>query len=141
MASAFKGLDHIGIAVRDLAAAKAAYGDILGFPISGSEVLPERGLEVVFVDTGDARLELVSPTREDSEIAKFIEKRGEGLHHICVRVPDLDKSLAEMKARGARLIDETPKAGAHNTRIAFIHPKAANSVLIELVEAKAGAGH
>ncbi len=133
MANGFCGIDHIGIAVRDLAAAKAAYL-ALGFPVSEGEGLPERGLEVVFVDTGAGRLELLAPMRPDSEISRFLAQRGEGLHHVCVRVADLDAKLAELTAHGARLIDATPRPGAHGARVAFVHPKSAAGVLLELAE-------
>lgn len=141
MSNDFLGIDHIGIAVKDLAAAKAAYGELLGFRVSGGERLDDRGLEIVFVETGNSRIELIAPTRPDSEVSAFIDKRGEGLHHLCVRVDDIEKTLADMKARGARLINESPKIGAHGRRVAFVHPKSAAGVLVELVEDKEGAGH
>lgn len=128
------GIDHLGVAVSDLQRAEQTYSDELGFTITGGEELPERGLAVKFVDLGGSRIELIAPLREDSEISGFLAKRGEGLHHVCVRVADLEAALADMKARGARLIDETPKPGADGTRVAFIHPKGTHGVLIELVE-------
>lgn len=130
----FRGIDHIGIAVNDLAAAEATYRDVLGFTLEGGEELPARGLSVRFVQTGDSRLELIAPTRAGSEVSSFLERRGEGIHHICLRVDDIEQALAAMKARGAKLIDEVPKPGAHNTKVAFVHPKGAHGVLIELVE-------
>lgn len=134
MTSTYLGVDHLGVVVADLAAAQATYGDVLGFPISGGETLPERGLEVRFVETGNARIELIAPTRPDSEVSGFLQKRGEGLHHVCVRVANIDRALRDLKARGAQLINETAKPGAHGTRVAFVHPKGCHGVLIELVE-------
>jgi methylmalonyl-CoA/ethylmalonyl-CoA epimerase len=134
MPSDFLGIDHIGVAVQDLEQAVHTYRDVLGFTVDGGETLADRGLEVRFASVGDSRLELIAATRADSEISGFLAKRGEGLHHICVRVADLERTLSELKARGARLIDETPRRGAHDRRIAFVHPKGACGVLLELVE-------
>lgn len=134
MPAGFLGIDHLGVAVRDLSEAAATYGETLGLALTGSEELPERGLAVQFVDTGNSRIELIAPIREDSEVSSFLDKRGEGLHHICLRVDDIEAVLAGMKARGAHLIDETPKPGAGGSRVAFVHPKGAHGVLIELVE-------
>src|SRR5258705_13885381 len=92
----YLGIDHLGVAVKDLEAATRTYRDLLGFRATGGEVLTERGLEVRFFDTGDARVELLGETRPPTEISKFLDKRGEGLHHICVRVDDIEKSVAEL---------------------------------------------
>ena len=135
MSIPYGGIDHIGIVVRDINAAKATYRDVLGFNVTGGDILEDRGLEVVFVDTGNSRIELIAPTRADSEVSSFLDKRGEGIHHMCVRVPNIDEALATLKTQGARLLHETAKAGAHNTRVAFVHPKATHGVLLELVEA------
>ena len=134
MPSEFLAIDHIGVAVKDLDDAVRTYRDRLGFVVEGGEALPERGIEVRFADTGENRIELIGATRSDSEVSSFLDKRGEGLHHICLRVRDLDETLADMKRRGARLIDDTPKRGAHDRRVAFVHPKGACGVLLELVE-------
>ncbi len=134
MTDSYRGIDHLGVAVRDLDAAVATYRDVLGFSITGRERLDDRGLEVAFVDTGSGRIELIAPTREGSEVSAWLEKRGEGLHHLCVAVADIDAKLADLKARGARLIDQQPKRGAHGTRVAFVHPTGASGVLLELVE-------
>jgi methylmalonyl-CoA epimerase len=128
------GIDHLGIVVRNLDQAKQTYAEVLGLPVTGGEDLPDRGLRVFFVDAGGTRLELIAPTREGSEVSRFLEKRGEGIHHICLRVADIESALCALKASGARLIDEVPQAGAGDTRVAFLHPKAAHGVLIELVE-------
>jgi methylmalonyl-CoA/ethylmalonyl-CoA epimerase len=138
----YLAIDHLGIVVKDLEAAARTYGETLGFTVEGGEELPARGLAVRFVDAGNSRLELIAPTRGDSEVSGFLDKRGEGLHHVCLRVDDLEAALRDLEARGARLIDATPKAGAHGTKVAFLHPKGAHGVLIELVEhPKTGAPH
>jgi methylmalonyl-CoA/ethylmalonyl-CoA epimerase len=128
------GIDHLGIVVADLDAAGHTYEHQLGLPVTGGEELAERGLAVRFVDVGNSRIELIAPIRADSEVSRFLEKRGEGLHHVCLRVADLDATLADLKARGARLIDEVAKPGAGGSRVAFIHPRGTHGVLIELVE-------
>ena len=125
-------LDHIGIAVRSLASAKI-YVD-LGLTIEHVETVETQRVKTAFLSVGDSNLELLEPTSPDSPIAKFIEKRGEGIHHICLRVDDLDAHLARLKAEGFRLINDAPVPGAHGCRVAFLHPSAGNGVLIELSE-------
>lgn len=126
-------LDHIGIAVRSLASTKI-YED-LGLTIQHVETVETQRVKTAFLSVGDANLELLEPTSPDSPIAKFIEKRGEGIHHICLRVDDLEGHLARLKAAGYRLVNEAPVPGAHGCRVAFLHPSAGNGVLIELSEA------
>ncbi|MDP9193052.1 MAG: methylmalonyl-CoA epimerase [Acidobacteriota bacterium] len=123
-------LDHIGIAVRSLESAKI-YQD-LGLTIEHVETVETQHVKTAFLSVGDANLELLEPTSPDSPIAKFIEKRGEGIHHICLRVDDLEAHLKRLKAAGYRLINEAPVPGAHGCRVAFLHPSAGNGVLIEL---------
>lgn len=125
-------LDHIGIAVRSLASAKI-YQD-LGLTIEHVETVETQRVKTAFLSVGDSNLELLEPTSPDSPIAKFIEKRGEGIHHICLRVDDLEAHLERLKADGYRLINEAPVPGAHGCRVAFLHPSAGNGVLIELSE-------
>jgi methylmalonyl-CoA/ethylmalonyl-CoA epimerase len=125
-------LDHIGIAVRSLDAAKI-YED-LGFTIGHVETVETQRVKTAFLSVGDANLELLEPTSPDSPIAKFIEKRGEGIHHICLRVDDIEAHLTRLKAAGYRLINEAAVPGAHGCRVAFLHPSAGNGVLIELSE-------
>jgi methylmalonyl-CoA epimerase len=125
-------LDHIGIAVRSLASAKI-YED-LGLTIAHTETVETQRVKTAFLSVGDANLELLEPTSPDSPIAKFIEKRGEGIHHICLRVDHLEEELVRLKAAGYRLINEAPVPGAHGCRVAFLHPSAGNGVLIELSE-------
>jgi len=125
-------LDHIGIAVRSLDAAKIY--EALGLTIEHTEVVASQGVKTAFLSVGDSNLELLEPTGPDSAIAKFIEKRGEGIHHICLRVDDIEAHLARLQAEGYRLINEHPVPGAHGCRVAFLHPAAGNGVLIELSE-------
>lgn len=123
-------LDHIGIAVRSLDAAKI-YED-LGLTVDHVETVATQGVRTAFLPVGDSRLELLEPTGPDSPVAKYIEKRGEGIHHICFRVENIEAELAKLKAKGYRLVNETPVPGAHGCRVAFLHPAAGNGVLIEL---------
>jgi methylmalonyl-CoA epimerase len=126
-------LDHLGIAVRSLADAKAIY-EKLGLPVSSEEVVPAEKVRLVMVPIGETRLELLEPTSDDSVIAKFMAKRGEGLHHISIRVPDLNAAVQKLKASGTRLISDEIKTGAGGHRYVFLHPSSASGVLIELVE-------
>ena len=126
-------LDHIGIAVKSIDAAKAIYED-LGLLIEHVETVDSQKVRTAFLSVGDANLELLEPSGPDSTIAKYIEKRGEGIHHICLRVDDLEEQLARLQERGYRLINEAPVPGAHGCRVAFLHPAAGNGVLIELSE-------
>lgn len=125
-------LDHIGIAVKDLASALAFYRDALGLEIEGTEDVASQKVRALFVPVGEARLELLEATAPESPIARFIEKRGPGLHHITLRVDDIRAALAALKARGIRLIDEEPRPGAEASLIAFVHPASTGGVLIEL---------
>jgi len=125
-------LDHIGIAVKSLAAAKIY--DALGLKIDRVENVETQGVRTAFIEVGDANLELLEPLSPDSPVAKFIDKRGEGIHHICFRVKNLESHLERLKRQGFRLIHESPVPGAHGCRVAFLHPSAGNGVLIELSE-------
>jgi methylmalonyl-CoA epimerase len=126
-------IDHLGIAVKDMAEARRAY-EALGFRIEAEHDVPTERVKTAFITVGESHLELLEPTDPSSVIAKFLEKRS-GLHHICVLVDDIEKSMAEMKAAGAQLLDETPRIGAGGCRVAFIHPKSAAGVLLELKQA------
>ena len=128
-------LDHIGIAVGDLAQALAFYRDALGLEVEAPEEVPSQRVRAHFVPVGEATLELLEPTAPDSPIARFIEKRGPGIHHITLRVDDLAAALARLKARGVRLIDEQPRAGAGGALVAFVHPASTHGVLVELTQA------
>jgi methylmalonyl-CoA/ethylmalonyl-CoA epimerase len=125
-------LDHIGIAVKSLDAAKIY--EALGLTIDHVETVATQGVKTAFLSAGDANLELLEPTSADSTVAKFIEKRGEGIHHICFRVDDIEAHLSRLKSLGYRVINESPVPGAHGCRVAFLHPAAGNGVLIELSE-------
>ena len=125
-------IDHLGIAVKSLDEAVKAYA-ALGFPLEAVHDVPSEKVKTAFLPVGDTHLELLEPTDPTSVIAKFLEKRS-GLHHVCVLVDDIEKTLAELKASGVRLIDETPRVGAGGSRVAFVHPQAAAGVLLELKE-------
>jgi len=125
-------LDHIGIAVGDLAQALAFYRDALGLEVEPPEEVPSQRVRAHFVPVGEATIELLEPTSGDSPIAKFIEKRGPGVHHVTLRVDDIREALGRLKARGVRLIDQTPREGAEGALIAFVHPASTHGVLVEL---------
>lgn len=125
-------LDHIGIAVSDLNAALAFYRDALGLEVQAPEEVASQRVRAHFIPAGEAAVELLEATAEDSPIAKYVAKRGPGLHHITLRVDDIAAALAQLKARGVRLIDESPRPGAHGSLVAFIHPSSAHGVLVEL---------
>jgi methylmalonyl-CoA epimerase len=123
-------IDHLGIAVQNAGDAALAFG-ALGFQVTAQHDVPTENVKTVFLPVGESHLELLEPTDPSSVIARFLEKRS-GLHHICVLVDDIDAALVEMKARGVRLIDEMPRVGAGGCRVAFVHPKSAAGVLLEL---------
>jgi methylmalonyl-CoA epimerase len=128
-------LDHVGIAVKDLDAALAFYRDALGLEIEAPEEVATQRVRAHFIPLGESSLELLEPTASDSAVAKYIEKRGPGLHHITLRVADIRAALAQLKARGAKLVDEEPRPGAEGALVAFIHPSSAHGVLVELKQA------
>ncbi len=130
-------VDHIGVAVRDLKEAVAIYESVLGLELEGYETVAEQKVRVAKLLGGADCIELLEPTSEDSPIAKFLARRGPGIHHVCLRVDDIEATLARFKERGLQLIDEEPKIGAGGCRIAFVHPKSTGGVLIELSEKKA----
>lgn len=128
-----KRIDHVAVVVENLAAALSVYRDALGLVVSKQETMPEQDVKMAFLPSGDSEIELLEPIHPDSGIGRYLARRGEGLHHICLEVDDLQATLAELKARGAQLIDETPRRGAYG-QVAFIHPKGAHGVLIELLQ-------
>lgn len=131
----FAGMDHVGVAVKNLDEAIHVYRDILGFELKGVHVLTERKVKVAFLSSGSsAQIELLEPLDKDTAIAKFLETRGEGIHHFAVEVRNIDVVLEEMKKKGVTLIDQQPQKGAEGKRIAFVHPKSTKGVLMELVE-------
>jgi methylmalonyl-CoA/ethylmalonyl-CoA epimerase len=126
-------LDHIGIAVSSLEEVLPFY-EALGLAVTGTDEVPEQGVKVAFLPVGDGRLELLEPTGPDSPIARHIERRGAGLHHVCLQVEDIEESMANLKAQGFRLLSDEPQLGAHGCRVCFVHPKASGGVLLELSE-------
>jgi methylmalonyl-CoA epimerase len=126
-------IDHLGIAVKSLAAAKAIY-ERLGLSVSPEETVAQEQVRLVMVPVGESRLELLEATSDDSTIAKFIAKRGEGLHHVCLKVPDLAASVARLKKDGVRLVSEEIKSGAGGHGYVFVHPSSTGGVLLELVQ-------
>lgn len=129
------GIDHIGVAVSNLDEAISLYRDVLGLKLEGVHTIKEQKVRVAFFSTGgETRIELLEPTESESSVAKFIDKRGEGVHHITLNVRKLEGVLKELKAKGLRLVDEKPRVGAEGAKIAFIHPKSTRNVLFELRE-------
>jgi len=129
-----KKVDHIGIAVKNLDETLKFYQDILGLKCVDTEVVAEQKVRVAFLPIGDTEIELLESTEEDGPIAKFIEKKGEGIQHIAFKVDNIEEAIEEMKAKGMRMIDEKPRYGAGGARIAFCHPKSTGGVLVELSE-------
>ncbi|RRO25126.1 methylmalonyl-CoA epimerase [Flavobacteriaceae bacterium 14752] len=127
-------IEHLGIAVKDIDAATKTYEALLGKSAYQSEAVESEGVKTVFFKTGESKIELLGATREDSPIAKYIEKRGEGIHHIAFDVADIEAEIKRLKSEGFQLISDKPKAGADNKRIAFLHPKSSHGVLVELCE-------
>ncbi|HIJ95667.1 MAG TPA: methylmalonyl-CoA epimerase [Desulfuromonadales bacterium] len=127
-------INHIGIAVTSLEATLPFYRDNLSMPFAGIEEVSEQMVRVAMLQVGESKIELLEPTSPDSPVAKFIEKNGPGIHHIAYEVADIEAAIAKLTADGVRMIDAQPRAGAHGTRIAFLHPKASNGVLTELCQ-------
>ncbi len=128
-----KRISHIGIGVSEADKAKSLFQEMLGLPVTGMEMVGE--VKTVFMPVGETNLEFVQSTESDGVIKKFIEKRGEGIHHLAFEVEDIDQALEELKTKGVQLIDQKPRPGAHQTRVAFLHPKGTHGILVELVEA------
>jgi len=131
-----KKISHLGIAVKDLAASEALFSKLLGDEHVHHEIVEDQGVSIASFKIGESIIELTAPTRDDSAIAKFIAKRGEGIHHLALEVDDVKSELERLKKEGIGLIDESPKEGAHDMLIAFLHPKSTNGVLIELCQKK-----
>ncbi len=129
-----KKINHLGIAVKSLDRASALWEKVLGLEKTGEEYVAEQNVKVAMFRIGESKIELLEPAKPDSPIGKFLEKRGEGIHHICLEVENLEKTLAELKKKDAPLIDDKPRIGAGGHKVAFLHPKGFNSVLIELLE-------
>ncbi|HWH09309.1 MAG TPA: methylmalonyl-CoA epimerase [Candidatus Thermoplasmatota archaeon] len=129
-----KRIDHVGIAVSDLPAAKRLYEDLLGLKLTREEVVEEQGVRTHFYPIAGVKLELLESITPDGPIARHLEKRGPGMQHLAVEVDDVEAAIAELKAKGVRMLDETPRNGVEGSRIAFVHPKDTHGVLLELVE-------
>jgi methylmalonyl-CoA epimerase len=130
----FDRIDHVGVAVADLEPALAAYRETFGLDASHREVVEEQGVEAALLDVGEGHVELLAPLAEETPIGRFIAKRGPGLHHVAYQVSDIDSVLETLRAGGARLIDEVPRTGIRQSRVAFLHPSVAGGVLTEIVE-------
>ncbi|MGB4990540.1 MAG: methylmalonyl-CoA epimerase, partial [Pyrinomonadaceae bacterium] len=129
-------INHLGIATKGIDEALKFWSDALGLENVHTEIVEDQKVRIAMLPIGDSRVELLEPTSEDSPISKFLEKRGVGIHHIAVEVDDIEASLAQLKEKGMRLIDETPRIGAEGCLVAFIHPSSANGVLLELVQSQ-----
>jgi methylmalonyl-CoA/ethylmalonyl-CoA epimerase len=127
-------IDHVGVAVAELESAVGFYRDVLGMPLVHRETVPDQGVDAALLDVGDGHVELIAPLGPDTGVARFLERRGPGLHHVAYRVPDIDAALASLTAAGVRLIDQRPRTGIRNSRVAFVHPDSTGGVLMEIVE-------
>jgi methylmalonyl-CoA/ethylmalonyl-CoA epimerase len=127
-------LDHIGVAANSIEESIGLYRDLLGLDLGGIEEIADQKVKAAFLKVGDTNIEIIEPTSPDSPIAGFLEKKGGGIHHIAIRVVGIEAMIDKLKAAGVRMIDEKPRIGAHNKKIAFIHPKSTNGVLIEICE-------
>lgn len=129
-----KRLDHIAVAVNNLEEAASFYQNVIGLTLSGVEVVTAQKTKVGFFRIGETNIELVQPAEPDSPLVKFLETRGQGIHHLCFEVDDVEAEVKSYLAKGATMVDQTPRPGAHGTRVAFVHPKSSGGVLIELTE-------
>jgi methylmalonyl-CoA/ethylmalonyl-CoA epimerase len=127
-------IDHIGVAVEDLDAALALYAEVLGMPVVHRETVTEQGVEAILLDVGENHVELLAPLGADTPVGRFLAKKGPGLHHVAYQVTDIEATLSALKAAGTRLIDETPRIGIRNSRVAFVHPASTGGVLTEIVQ-------
>jgi methylmalonyl-CoA epimerase len=134
----FKGIDHIGVAVEEIEPALELYRDRLRLRVAHREVMEQQGVEAVLLDVGESHVELLAPLGAETPVGRFLAKQGPGLHHVAYQVDDIDATLGALKQAGLALIDEQPRAGIRGSRVAFMHPRAANGVLTEIVEPAAG---
>jgi methylmalonyl-CoA/ethylmalonyl-CoA epimerase len=130
----FDRIDHVGVAVQDIDASLDLYRDLFELDVAHRQVMREQGVEAVLLDVGENHVELLAPLAPDTPVGKFIAKRGPGLHHVAYQVDDIDSTLATLDEAGLRLIDKQPRTGIGCSRVAFLHPKAAGGVLIEIVQ-------
>ena len=129
-----KRIDHIAVLIDDMEGGLAFWRDALGMELGGVQDLPAEMAQIAFLPTGGSEIELVRPTSSDSGLARYLEKRGPGMHHVCLEVDDIHGMLAQLKEKGVQLINEEPRSGADGRKYAFIHPKSANGVMVELYE-------
>jgi methylmalonyl-CoA/ethylmalonyl-CoA epimerase len=134
----FAQIDHVGVAVDDLDAAIALHEDAYGMALAHREVVEEQGVEAVLLDVGRSHVELLRPLQPDTAVGRFLASRGPGLHHVAYRVDDIEAALADLRDRGLRLIDETPRVGIRDSRVAFVHPQSAGGVITEIVQPAGG---
>jgi methylmalonyl-CoA/ethylmalonyl-CoA epimerase len=127
-------VDHIGIATREIEAALSLWRDALGLEVNSTEEVADQGVRVAMLPIGETHIELLEPLGQDSPVGKFLDKRGPGIHHVAIRVMDIKATLSQLKEKGTRLIDETPRLGAGGCLVAFVHPASVNGVLLELVQ-------
>ncbi len=127
-------IQHLGIAVRDLDRAVAFFRDVLGLPFEGYETVDELNVKTAMFRVGETKVELLASTSPDGPVGKFLEKRGEGVHHVCFKVADIDGAISRTRSMGVKMIDESPKSGVHGTRVAFLHPKDTFGVLMEYAQ-------
>ena len=131
-------IDHVGVAVEDIDAALPWYRDVLGLPLVHQETVEEQGVHAALLDVGDGHIELVAPIGPETGVARFLERRGAGLHHVAYRVADIESALATLRRAGVRLIDERPRIGIRDSRVAFVHPGSTGGVLTEIVQPAEG---
>ncbi|MCG0238520.1 MAG: methylmalonyl-CoA epimerase [Firmicutes bacterium] len=136
-----KKVDHLGVAVRDLAAAIPLYRDVLGLPLEKEEEIPTQGVRAAFLAAGEVHLELLAPTDPEGPIARFLARRGEGIHHVAFAVEDIREAMARARAAGLELLSDEPRPGAGGALVVFIHPRSTRGVLIELVQRPRGPAH
>jgi methylmalonyl-CoA/ethylmalonyl-CoA epimerase len=134
----FDRIDHVGVAVQDIDASLELYRDLFKLDVAHREVVQEQGVEAVLLDVGENHVELLAPLGADTPVGKFLAKKGPGLHHVAYQVSDIDSTLAALKAAGTALIDEQPRVGIRDSRVAFLHPRATGGVLTEIVQPAAG---
>jgi methylmalonyl-CoA epimerase len=134
LAAVFGRIDHVGVAVEDIDAALPLYRDALQLPLVHRETVEEQGVDAALLDVGDGHIELIAPLGPDTNVAKYLAKRGPGLHHVAYAVDDIEEALDAVREAGLRLIDERPRVGIRNSRVAFVHPSATGGVLTEIVQ-------
>lgn len=136
----FDRIDHVGVAVQEIDASLEVYRDLFKLDVAHREIVTEQGVEAVLLDVGENHVELLAPLGDDTPVGKFLAKHGPGLHHVAYQVSDIEATLAALREAGTQLIDEHPRVGIRDSRVAFLHPRASGGVLTEIVQPAAGAG-